>query len=199
MFGCALRTRTSAATYEDRNNTVKRRQVDCRSRAALVVVSNNTVETAGRTLWRGGGGIEVVEVEVLICLDVMSEPGRRQQLTTTVYYRGREHWSTRGACATFEDVSGDGGGSGGGGSVLMEEDRERFVERKGRGCGWGFIAMKEDENEERVLTAVVLGRVQVDNTLGMLCFCILLAAGIVAVGAPLHSAQTGDNAWRNHS
>jgi hypothetical protein len=80
----------------------------------------------------------------------------------------------------------------------MEEDRERIVERKGRGCGWEFKALKEDEKEERVLTAV-LGRVQVDNALGMLCFCILLAVGIVAVGAPLHSAQTGDNAWRNHS
>jgi hypothetical protein len=39
----------------------------------------------------------------------------------------------------------------------MEEDRERFVERKGRGCGWGFKAMKENEKDERVLTAVVLG------------------------------------------
>jgi hypothetical protein len=92
LFGCALRMRTSAATYEYRNNTVKRRQVDCRSRAVPAVVSNDTVEGAGRTLWRGGGGMEVdVELEVLICLDVMSEPGRRRQLTTTVYYRGREH------------------------------------------------------------------------------------------------------------
>jgi hypothetical protein len=39
----------------------------------------------------------------------------------------------------------------------MEEDRERFVGRKGSGYGWGFKAMKEDEKDERVLTAVVLG------------------------------------------
>jgi hypothetical protein len=65
--------KTSAATYQDRNNSVKRRQVDCRSRAVLAVVSNDTVEAAGRTLWRSGGvEVEVeVEVEVLICLDVM--------------------------------------------------------------------------------------------------------------------------------
>jgi hypothetical protein len=59
--------RTSAATYQDRNNSIKRRQVDCRSRAVLAVVSNDTVEAAGSTLWRSGS----VEVEVLICLDVM--------------------------------------------------------------------------------------------------------------------------------
>jgi hypothetical protein len=62
-----MRTRTSAATYQDRNNSIKRRQVDCRSRAVLAVVSNDTVEAAGSTLWRSGS----VEVEVLICLDVM--------------------------------------------------------------------------------------------------------------------------------
>jgi hypothetical protein len=39
----------------------------------------------------------------------------------------------------------------------MEEDRERFVERKAEGCGWGFKGMKEHEKVERVLTAVVLG------------------------------------------